>query len=202
MRCGKAVLAAFAPTDIAAGEAAAVPNTASVAAQHRLGHWLQRTPFPQRQRHGRWARQSEWLVHLHRRAFDAHGVVEMEHAIRLHIRKHPNENLVLSLKLSERLNEISKILADQWDNPSTRAIPAPAAGEGGGQRPQWPAQDALGVRTFRALSALRLVLPSEASALKDRLPELARVDHERLVEMTAGLNRSCVAIWWRRRTAV
>jgi type I restriction enzyme R subunit len=44
-----------------------------------------------------------------------------------------------------------------------------------------PAQDALGACNFRALYASRLVPPAEASALKDRLLELARANHDRLL---------------------
>ena len=43
-----------------------------------------------------------------------------------------------------------------------------------------PAQDALGARIFRTLHTSRLVAPGAVSALKDRLLELARANHERL----------------------
>jgi type I restriction enzyme R subunit len=43
-----------------------------------------------------------------------------------------------------------------------------------------PAQDALGARIFRALRTSRLMAPGDVSALKDRLLELARANHERL----------------------
>lgn len=43
-----------------------------------------------------------------------------------------------------------------------------------------PAQDALGARIFRALHGSRLLAPSAVSALKDRLLELARANHQRL----------------------
>ena len=58
----------------------------------------------------------EFDMHLSRQANDRAKASEMEHAIRSHIRKHLNEDPVLYRKLSERLNEILKNLADQWDS--------------------------------------------------------------------------------------
>ena len=45
-----------------------------------------------------------------------------------------------------------------------------------------PAHDALGARIFRTLRTSRLVAPGDVSALKDRLLELARANHERLTK--------------------
>ena len=45
-----------------------------------------------------------------------------------------------------------------------------------------PAQDALGTRIFKTLRASRLVAPGDVPALKDRLLELARANHERLTK--------------------
>ena len=46
-----------------------------------------------------------------------------------------------------------------------------------------PAQDALGTRIFRTLRTSRLVAAGDASALKDRLLEMARANHERLTKV-------------------
>jgi len=40
----------------------------------------------------------------------------------------------------------------------------------------------LGARIFRALRTSRLVPPADVSALKDRLLELARANHDRLTK--------------------
>lgn len=53
--------------------------------------------------------------HVLRQANDRAKASEMEHAIRSHIRKHLDEDPILYRKLSERLDEILKTLADQWD---------------------------------------------------------------------------------------
>ncbi len=53
--------------------------------------------------------------HIARQANDRAKASEMEHAIRSHIRKHLDEDPVLFRKLSERLSEILKSLAGQWD---------------------------------------------------------------------------------------
>lgn len=58
---------------------------------------------------------AEFETHLSRQANDRAKASEMEHAIRSHIRKHLDEDPVLFCKLSERLNEILKTLAGQWD---------------------------------------------------------------------------------------
>lgn len=182
---------------------------------------------------------AEFDTHLSRQANDRAKASEMEHAIRSHIRKHLDEDPVLFRKLSERLNEILKSLADQWDEliaalqkiiGDLRAgAPSDDAGLPdmpehylpflrmlleavvGSERPSdelllkirdltaelvdmiadeltdtfWephklPAQDALGARIFRALRTSRLMAPGDVSALKDRLLELARANHERL----------------------
>jgi type I restriction enzyme R subunit len=59
---------------------------------------------------------AEFDTHLLRQVSDRAKASEMEHAIRSHIRKHLDEDPVLFRKLSERLNEILKTLADQWDD--------------------------------------------------------------------------------------
>lgn len=59
---------------------------------------------------------AEFDAHLSRQASDRAKASEMEHAIRSHIRKHLDEDPVLFRKLSERLNEILKTLAEQWDD--------------------------------------------------------------------------------------
>ena len=184
---------------------------------------------------------AEFDTHLSRQANDRAKASEMEHAIRSHIRKHLDEDPVLFRKLSERLSEILKTLADQWDDliaALQKIISDMRAGASsddaglpdmpehyvpflrmlleavvGTERPRdeqllkirdltvelvdmiageltdtfWephkrPAQDALGARIFRTLRTSRLVLPSDASALKDRLLELARANHERLTK--------------------
>lgn len=58
----------------------------------------------------------EFDTHVARQANDRAKASEMEHAIRSHIRKHLDEDPVLFRKLSERLNDILKTLADQWDH--------------------------------------------------------------------------------------
>ena len=58
---------------------------------------------------------AEFDTHLSRQANDRAKASEMEHAIRSHIREHLDEDPVLYRKLSERLNEILKTLAEQWD---------------------------------------------------------------------------------------
>jgi type I restriction enzyme R subunit len=184
---------------------------------------------------------AEFDMHLSRQANDRAKASEMEHAIRSHIRKHLDEDPVLFRKLSERLNEILKTLADQWDdlidalqkiiidmraNASNDDAGLPDMPEHyvpflrmlleavvGTERPSdeqllkirdltvelvdmiageltdtfWephkrPAQDALGARIFRTLRTSRLVAPGDVSALKDRLLELARANHERLIK--------------------
>jgi hypothetical protein len=55
-------------------------------------------------------------THLSRQPNDRAKASEMEHAIRSHIRKHLDEDPVLFRKRSERLNEILKTLADQYDD--------------------------------------------------------------------------------------
>ena len=184
---------------------------------------------------------AEFDTHLSRQANDRAKASEMEHAIRSHIRKHLDEDPVLFRKLSERLNEILKTLADQWDDliaalqkiisdmragafsddaglpdmpehyvPFLRMLLEAVVGT---ERPSdeqllkirdltvelvdmiageltdtfWephkrPAQDALGARIFRTLRTSRLVAPGDVSALKDRLLELARANHERLTK--------------------
>ena len=184
---------------------------------------------------------AEFDTHLSRQANDRAKASEMEHAIRSHIRKHLDEDPVLFRKLSERLNEILKTLADQWDDliaalqkiisdmragacsdvaglpdmpehyaPFLRMLLEAVVGT---ERPSdeqllkirdltvelvdmivgeltdtfWephkrPAQDALGARIFRALRTSRLLPPGDVSALKDRLLELARANHERLTK--------------------
>ena len=59
---------------------------------------------------------AEFDTHLSRQANDRAKASEMEHAIRSHIRKHLDEDPVLFRKLSERLNEILKTLANHWDD--------------------------------------------------------------------------------------
>ena len=59
---------------------------------------------------------AEFDTHLSRQANDRAKASEMEHAIRSHIRKHLDQDPVLFRKLSERLNQILKTLADQWDD--------------------------------------------------------------------------------------
>lgn len=180
-------------------------------------------------------------THLSRQPNDRAKASEMEHAIRAHIRKHLDQDPVLFRKLSERLNEILKTLADQWDDLITalhkivtdlhagsigmEAVPPDMPEHclpflrllleavAGSERPSdeqlfkireltvelvdtivgeltdtfWepnkrPAQDALGTRIFRGLYASRLVAPAEASVLKDRLLELARANHSKLLK--------------------
>jgi type I restriction enzyme R subunit len=53
--------------------------------------------------------------HVLRQANDRAKASEMEHAIRSHIRKHLDEDPIVYRKLSERLDEILRTLADQWD---------------------------------------------------------------------------------------
>jgi type I restriction enzyme R subunit len=184
---------------------------------------------------------AEFDTHLSRQANDRAKASEMEHAIRSHIRKHLDEDPVLFRKLSERLNEILKTLAEQWDDliaALQKIINEMRAGTGsddsvpadmpehylpflrmlleavvGNDRPSddvllkvrdftvelvdmiadeltetfWephkrPAQDALGARIFRTLRTSRLVASGDVSALKDRLLELARANHERLTK--------------------
>jgi type I restriction enzyme R subunit len=132
-------------------------------------------------------------THLSRQPNDRAKALEMEHAIRSHIRKHLDEDPVLSRKRSERLNEILKTLADQYDDLITalhKIVNDLHTGSAGMDAVPpdrfWkpfkrPAQDALGACIFRALYASRLVSPAEASALKDRLLELARANHDRLL---------------------
>ncbi len=184
---------------------------------------------------------AEFDSHLSRQANDRAKASEMEHAIRSHIRKHLDEDPVLFRKLSERLNEILKTLADQWDDliaalqkfisdmragassddaglpdmpehyvPFLRLLLEAVVGT---ERPSgeqllnirdltvelvnmiageltdtfWephkrPAQDALGARIFRVIHISRLLAPGDVSALKDRLLELARANHERLTK--------------------
>lgn len=59
---------------------------------------------------------AQFDTHLSRQANDRAKASEMEHAIRSHIRKHLDEDPVLFRKLSERLNEILRTLAGQWDD--------------------------------------------------------------------------------------
>lgn len=184
---------------------------------------------------------AEFDTHLSRQANDRAKASEMEHAIRSHIRKHLDEDPVLFRKLSERLSEILKTLADQWDeliaalqkiinemragSSSDDAAPADMPEHYlpflrmlleavlGSEPPTdeqllkirdltvelvdmiaseltdtfWephkrPAQDALGTRIFKTLRASRLVAPGDVPALKDRLLELARANHERLIK--------------------
>ncbi len=184
---------------------------------------------------------AEFDTHLSRQANDRAKASEMEHAIRSHIRKHLDEDPVLFRKLSERLSEILKTLADQWDeliaalqqiinemragSSSDDAAPADMPEHYlpflrmlletvlGSEPPTdeqllkirdltvelvdmiaseltdtfWephkrPAQDALGARIFRTLRTSRLIAPGDVSALKDRLLELARANHERLIK--------------------
>lgn len=184
---------------------------------------------------------AEFDTHLSRQANDRAKASEMEHAIRSHIRKHLDEDPVLFRKLSERLSEILKTLADQWDEliaALQKIINEMRAGSSsddvapadmpehylpflrmlleavlGSEPPTdeqllkirdltvelvdmiageltdtfWephkrPAQDALGARIFRTLRTSRLVAPGDVSALKDRLLELARANHERLIK--------------------
>ena len=184
---------------------------------------------------------AEFDTHISRQANDRAKASEMEHAIRSHIRKHLDEDPVLFRKLSERLSEILKTLADQWDelidalqkiinemrvgSSSDDAAPADMPEHYlpflrmlleavlGSEPPTdeqllkirdltvelvdmiaseltdtfWeshkrPAQDALGARIFRTLRTSRLVAPGDVSALKDRLLELARANHERLIK--------------------
>lgn len=184
---------------------------------------------------------AEFDTHLSRQANDRAKASEMEHAIRSHIRKHLDEDPVLFRKLSERLSEILKTLADQWDeliaalqkiinemragSSSDDAAPADMPEHYlpflrmlleavlGSEPPTdeqllkirdltvelvdmiaseltdtfWephkrPAQDALGARIFRTLRTSRLIALGDVSALKDRLLELARANHERLIK--------------------
>lgn len=184
---------------------------------------------------------AEFDTHLSRQANDRAKASEMEHAIRSHIRKHLDEDPVLFRKLSERLSEILKTLADQWDDLITalqKIIDEMRTGSSSddlapsdmpehylpflrmllesvlGSEPLtdeqllkirdltvelvdmiageltdtfWephkrPAQDALGTRIFKTLRASRLVAPGDVPALKDRLLELARANHERLIK--------------------
>ncbi|MGQ5490156.1 type I restriction endonuclease subunit R [Thauera sp. ZXT1-4] len=184
---------------------------------------------------------AEFDTHLSRQANDRAKASEMEHAIRSHIRKHLDEDPVLFRKLSERLSEILKTLADQWDEliaALQKIINEMRAGSSsddvapadmpehylpflrmlleavlGSEPPTdeqllkirdltvelvdmiaseltdtfWephkrPAQDALGTRIFKTLRASRLVAPGDVPALKDRLLELARANHERLIK--------------------
>lgn len=134
-------------------------------------------------------------THLSRQPNDRAKASEMEHAIRSHIRKQLDEDPVLFRKLSERLNEILKTLADQYDDLITalhKIVNDLHTGSAGMDAVPpdrfWelfkrPAQDALGACIFRALYALRLVPPAEASALKDCLLELARANHDRLLKV-------------------
>ncbi|MFY3974811.1 type I restriction endonuclease subunit R [Achromobacter xylosoxidans] len=184
---------------------------------------------------------AEFDTHLSRQANDRAKASEMEHAIRSHIRKHLDEDPVLFRKLSERLSEILKTLADQWDEliaALQKIINEMRAGSSsddvapadmpehylpflrmlleavlGSEPPTdeqllkirdlivelvdmiageltdtfWephkrPAQDALGTRIFKTLRASRQVAPGDVPALKDRLLELARANHERLIK--------------------
>ena len=55
-------------------------------------------------------------AHVSRQPNDRAKASEMEHAIRSHIRKNIEQDPVLLRKLSERLNEILKTLANQWED--------------------------------------------------------------------------------------
>lgn len=57
----------------------------------------------------------EFDTHLARVANERAKASEMEHAIRSHIRKHMDEDPVLYRKLSERLNDILKMLGERWN---------------------------------------------------------------------------------------
>jgi len=184
---------------------------------------------------------AEFDTHVSRQANERAKASEMEHAIRSHIRKHMDEDPVLFRKLSERLNEILKTLADQWDDliaALENIVSDLRTGSAGGDvglpdipehyvpflrmlleavvgsdRPSddqllkirdltvelvdmisseltdtfWepykrPAQDALGAQIFSALRGSRLVPSNEVPALKDKLLELARANHERITK--------------------
>lgn len=58
---------------------------------------------------------AEFDKHLARAVNDRAKASEMEHAIRSHIRKHMDEDPVLYRKLSERLNDILKMLGERWN---------------------------------------------------------------------------------------
>jgi type I restriction enzyme R subunit len=178
--------------------------------------------------------------HLSRQANDRAKASEMEHAIRSHIRKHLEEDPVLYRKLSERLDEILRTLADQWDAllaamqsiiadirsgkssdstglpdlpehylPFSRMLLDSLADRenhsgatlvrvrdlsvelvdmivGELTAPFWephrlPAHQALGARIFGSLHRSRMFPQASLSSLKDRLLELARANHQRLL---------------------
>ena len=168
---------------------------------------------------------------------------EMEHAIRSHIRKHLDEDPVRYRKLSERLDQILKTLAGQWeqitdslqqlvselrrgihpdDDTTPGDLPAhygpflrllldalSANGKPDAERltkaqdltvelvdlisdalmpgfwepSKLSAQDGLGTRLFSALYKSRLLPLDHIAALKDKLLELARANHDKLSDL-------------------
>jgi len=58
---------------------------------------------------------AKFEAHVSRQPNERAKASEMEHAIRSHIRKNMDTDPVLLRKLSERLDDILKTLADQWD---------------------------------------------------------------------------------------